>query len=536
MGEDFTKRKSDRSSPSINRAVLRRRGRNNLDVFDLDHGLDGGQAPGESSGPPRNSEAGGGGERTIAGLFTGRRLERELLEVPASMKRLAIVLVFLGCGGSEPAGPDPDGGLAPDGGGGAPGGGPITERPSRDSYRCQVERDRTDHTPRTWRNTPPALVKTTGGAAFLVRMEANAPMPILAPPGDLLVSTFDAAGTFGAPVTVPIARPEGLGGFAAAPRGDGFAAVWVEGGSIRFAAFDASGQLTPSGVKEVATAVDQLGNPSLAAGPDGGFGLVYAPEPSVGSREVRLVVLDGDGKVRMAPRLLTAQPGTAYAHPAPSIVASSTGYAMIWRDPAAPGGGIDFAAASATGAETIARHRISADSAPGIIVGGSSGFDAPTTALVAAAGGFVAGWVEVRQGVSNGTSGAASMVRLARLDASGTRQGLPAPLRSFTSDVDEVEPALIPYGDAIAVLWGRGHHIYICGGCVPDHGVDLLLIDPATLAPVSNIVTLPNGGPTAGGLLRRRTVVLGPSLVFSYLLTFHVHATAGSAAFTCTKP
>jgi hypothetical protein len=84
------------------------------------------------------------------------------------------------------------------------------------------------------------------------------------------------------------------------------------------------------------------------------------------------------------------------------------------------------------------------------------------------------------------------------------------------------------------VLWGHGSHIYICGGCVPDHSMDLVLIEPTTLTPVSNVLSLSNGGdPRGGGLLRRRVAVLGPTLLATYLLTFHVHATPGSAAFRC---
>jgi len=109
-------------------------------------------------------------------------------------------------------------------------------------------------------------------------------------------------------------------------------------------------------------------------------------------------------------------------------------------------------------------------------------------------------------------------------------------MRPFQADVDEVEPSLVPFGDAVAVLWARGSHIYICGGCVPDHGIDLLLVDPATLTPLSNVVSLTNGGdPRGGGLLRHRAAVVGSSLLVPYLLTFHVYASLGSAAFDCAK-
>jgi hypothetical protein len=179
-----------------------------------------------------------------------------------------------------------------------------------------------------------------------------------------------------------------------------------------------------------------------------------------------------------------------------------------------------------------ARHRVSA-AVPDFVVGGVGGFEEATNALLPNGDGFLAAWTEARRAQS---SGAGSVVRVARLDGRGNRLGEAASMRSFKADIDEVEPSLVPFGDAVAVLWGRGSHIYICGGCVPDHSIDLVLIDPATLAPLSNVVSLTNGGdPRAGGLLRHRSAIVGTSLLVPYLLTFHVYASLGSAAFECTK-
>ena len=90
---------------------------------------------------------------------------------------------------------------------------------------------------------------------------------------------------------------------------------------------------------------------------------------------------------------------------------------------------------------------------------------------------------------------------------------------------------------AAAIAWGRGTHIYICGGCVPDHRIDLLPIDPNDLTPLGDLVSVTNGAASpatkAGGLLRKRVAVSGTSLLATYQLTFHVHATPGSTALTC---
>jgi len=442
-----------------------------------------------------------------------------------------LAVLFAACSGNEV--PSPDGGAGGAGGGGGADETPITQRTSRGTYQCSQQRERTDHSPRSWQINPPALVTTAKGG-FLARIESMGSMPFMQPPPDLLVSSFDVAGTFGPPITLPLANRDEAGGLAAAPRADGFALVWVDGSKLRFAAFDPGGQnLVPA--KDVLEGVDRLSNPMLAAGPDGAFGLVYAPTDDLraGRREVRFAVLDDLGGIRKAPRALSQKSGATFTHPAPAITATAAGYAMAWRDPEDMAGGIDFLTADAAGTPLIQRRSVS-DARTGTVAGGLAGFEPPTTALVAISGGYLVAWTETRSGGLD--KGASAVVRVARLDSAGVRQGAPVALRPHTPDVDEVEPTLVPFGDAVAVFWGRGSHIYICGGCVPDNSIELLLIDPATLTPLSNLISLTNGGdPRGGGLLRRRVAVLGESLLTTYLLNFHVHATPGSAVFRCTK-
>jgi hypothetical protein len=460
---------------------------------------------------------------------------------------LFLVVCWLGCdsGGKPDLDAAADTGLPGDGGpdAGASEAGvsgdddaPVTSRPSRGTYQCRIQRDRTDYSPRNWSVIAPALVKTTAGAAFLARFESTVaslpPSPFMPPPAQLLVSSFDLAGTLGAPVTIPVGDTVEPSAMAAAPRGDGFVTVWPERDKLRLAAFDAAGRIV-LGPKDVIPDVDLRADPRLAAGADGAFGLVYTAQLGTGSYEARFAVLEPDGGVRLAPRVLTAMQGTAFARPAPVIVGTAGGYAMVWRDASDPSGGIDFAAADARGAEVVARHRISAPAGPGVVVGATGAFDSPTNALVPTTDGFVAAWTEARRGERRD---AGSVVRLARIDSAGNRLGAPVALRAFQADVDEVEPTLVPFGDAIAVLWGHGSHTYACGGCVPDHRIDLLIVDPATLTPVSNLLSLSNGGsPMAGGLLRARVAVLGDAFLATYLLTFHTYATPGSAAFVCPR-
>jgi len=408
---------------------------------------------------------------------------------------------------------------------------PVTARPSRDTYQCRIERGRTDYSPRRWTVHPPALVKTAAGATFLARFESTTTNPLMPEPAQLVVSTLDLAGNLGASTVVPLSGEQRDGAVAAAPQGDGFVLVWTDASTLRMAAFDRAGQMASSPT-DVITGIDRSVDPQLAAGVDGSFGLVFTREVAPSSYEARFTVIAPDRGARLASWPLTDKPGASYASPAPAIAATATGYAMIWRDPASTTGGIHFAAADLQGVKTIAPHLISAPVEPPLVAGGVGGFEPSTNALLPVPGGFLAAWTEARRAETS----AGSVVRLARLDAAGIRQGTAAALRAFKADADEVEPTLIPFGDSVAVFWGHGSHIYICGGCVPDHSIELVLIDPATVTPLSNIVSLTNGGdPRAGGLLRRRIAVEGDSFLATYQLTFHVHDTPGSAAFTCTR-
>jgi hypothetical protein len=156
--------------------------------------------------------------------------------------------------------------------------------------------------------------------------------------------------------------------------------------------------------------------------------------------------------------------------------------------------------------------------------------DPATTALVRTDHGFVVAWTET----GGAEADAWSVVKVARLDESGVRRGAPAALRAPQNGIDEVEPGLVRFGSAIAVTWARGTHIYVCGGCIPDHRIDLMLLDPSDLHPLSAVASVENSGVrAAGGLLRRHVVVLGTSLLVTFQLTFHTFSTPGSAAFTC---
>jgi hypothetical protein len=396
-----------------------------------------------------------------------------------------------------------------------------------------VARGVTDYTPRTWKSSP-ALVTTRGGTAYFLRIESMPATPVIPAPGKAVTGSVSADGMLGTSTVIPSVAAENMGAAAAVPRGDGFVAVWGESGKLRFAAFDVAG-ISALAPKDVITGTDVIGPVQIAEGPDGGFGLAYMASADTNHHELYFAVLGPEGDLRGAPRRLDQASGNfGYGVlPAPAIAGGPSGYAMIWRNLVGPDGGIEFAKASADGTETVARRRISVG-AGATVVGGSIGFESPVNALIETSGGYLAAWVE--------TQSSSSTVVLAQLDASGVRLGPPAPLRGVAAGFEEVEPSLVAYGDAVAVLWSRAKNIVICGGCIPDNRIDMVLIDPADLTPVSNVVTLVNDKPNPGssslppgGLLRRQVAKLGQSLLTMFDVTFHVHHTSASASFSCQR-
>lgn len=410
---------------------------------------------------------------------------------------------------------------------------PIVERPSRDTWSCRLERDRADHSPIYWSAVGHDLV-ATGGEALLARVESIPPNPFDPAPLSFVVSRFGADGSFGDPIAPSPGDPEQISGPALARRGSGFAVVWVEGERMRFAAFDAAGEVVIAAKDVAAGTMDYFSRPELAAGLEGGFGVVYTREAPSFERQVWVLALDADGELRGAPRRLD-QVSANYFEPAPVIaVAPGGGYGVLWRNRDGDRGTIHFAGMGADGSEAQPPRLVVRADEVDVNLGGAVGFDAAKVALLGVPGGFLAAWPESHWGDWDTLSGAWSVIRVARLDEAGALRGAPALLRGREIDVDEVEPTLVPFaGGAVGVLWARGTHIYVCAGCVPDHRIDLLLIDPEELQPLSQVVSVTNGG-SLGGLLRRRAAVLGSRVLTTFGLTFHVHATPGSATFECT--
>jgi len=434
------------------------------------------------------------------------------------------------------------GSLSACGGGGTPPGGgevvtPITERPVRSHYHCRVDRGLTETAPLLW-SPWPVMTTTAAGNTYLARVESTMTDPFFPGPGQVTVSTFTAAGVLGPPARLASLPPGASVYLDVAPRTDGAAVVWADTATdtLTFASIDGAGQtVTAARSIPIDTAERRLGNVKLAAGSDGGFALIYQLVTINGVRELRLAMLSAEGALRGTPRLL-ATGSSSFSDVEAQIVGVPGGYAMISVAPNAVRGRIDFSKVDLAGVETVAPRAISVTDREGTLVG-YGGFWSAGISLLPDGDGFLAAWPEQDRGNIDNNTGASAVVRLVRLAADGARLGTPAALRAPVLDVDEIEPSLVKFQDSVAVLWSRGSHIYVCAGCIPDHRIDLMLIDPVDLVPVSEVVTvspaLAADNTLRGGLLRKSMAAQGASILTAFNITYHTSYRSASATFVC---
>ncbi len=400
---------------------------------------------------------------------------------------------------------------------------PILERTPDLRFNCSVTRTATDHAPRVWGRGAHPLVTTAGGTVFLARNEATPSSPFEPAPFALRISTFRVDGTIGSAIDV-LQNTDLVGSLAAAPAGDGLLLAWSDD-TIHTAIRNASGDAVAQPRALAGTTTDSLTRPVLA--PLGSnFGMAFSAPGNGGGRPVRFARLDATAGLE-GDVLNLGQFGSEGDEPAPAVAARADRWGILWQESGNSRGHVFFVAVDAAGTVVVPRKQVSSTDEDGAITTSGS-FGTVRQALVATESGWIAAWTEVRTGVDF-QSGASAIIRVARLDADGVPLD-EAPVRVAVVDVDEVEPVLVPFQGAVGLFWSSGQHIYICGGCRPDHRVDFVLMDPVTLAPVSEVQSIP---PTTGGLLGLSPTVAGDDLLLTFEIGFHVSQDPGSAALRC---
>jgi hypothetical protein len=126
---------------------------------------------------------------------------------------------------------------------------------------------------------------------------------------------------------------------------------------------------------------------------------------------------------------------------------------------------------------------------------------------------------------------ARTTLRLARFDAEGQPVSPSRVLMNPEPHREQVSPRLFNFAGELGLIWSTGSVIYGCAGCVPDHDLRFVLLDPHDLTPASEVLALPYEG--TGGLLRLTAAPMGSELGMAVHITHHVSSEPATATIRC---
>lgn len=164
---------------------------------------------------------------------------------------------------------------------------------------------------------------------------------------------------------------------------------------------------------------------------------------------------------------------------------------------------------------------------PQVVTSGSQSVRTP--ALVRHAAGFLLAWAEGPQ------------IRVHRLSADGDLLGAVASLGPAPDAPDKPlvgQPIWLAAGGRAALAWAMPDHAFTAGEGVYPLG--WVLVDPATLAPASNLLRYEDAsspdGVRDGRIMHVRMTSDGPDFRAYYQIGYHAGSGAGAADITCLAP
>jgi hypothetical protein len=402
---------------------------------------------------------------------------------------------------------------------------PILERTPDLQYDCAPQLSVTRQVNRGWSGNYGQTYDLVeyAGDAVLGRIEFMGD-PFNPTSTEALISTMASDGTLGTAVEIEVPMPEMVESVAMASVEDGVLFAYVDPSGAYIAKISGTTAEPP---KPVLTPGGVPTRVKIATGGERGA-ILLAVRGADERISYLLQTIDTTG-APTGQSYEVARGARPYLDPGAAIVATSNGWAVAWRNTVTDAGEIYFRLFASNGMPAAEEKKIFEGEENQ--VGNSVGFDQSTIALLALGDDLLVGWVESQPGDYQTNSGAYAMVALAKVDADGDKIGEHALLQAPELEFNHVEPELFRYEDQVALTWSKGDHIYICAGCVPNHAVRLVLLDPVRMIPVSEVVEIDDD---QGGILNRTAVTVGQDILTAFRIVYHVTSEAGLAAFRCT--
>jgi hypothetical protein len=311
----------------------------------------------------------------------------------------------------------------------------------------------------------------------------------------------------------------------------GIATIWTYGAGaeaqLRYAVHDATlaPVVAPRDLEGLTAAY--VTTAATVPSDDGGLALFFGEANGGGDTRLRLAHVDAAGELVGTPVDL-AELGQNYGALAASAApAPDGGYAVTYVSGLLGQGEVWFAVIDADGTPRVEAQRLSRPAGDGW----SADFGyAPRSTVLPVGDGW---WVAFTETWADPEAMQAHVVvRLAAIDADGHAEAhlLQAPVEGRNN----LWPSLFALDDRVGVMWTSGSVIWICGGCIADNDLNLVLLDPDAIVPVSDVVTqLHDTNGIVAPLLAPLPAANGTDLLTASSLDLHAVSLPASGSLHC---
>ncbi len=423
--------------------------------------------------------------------------------------------LLLGCGDDTATGGAGGSGAGGSGGSGGDGGSgagsvdptPILERPAVISHDCTEER------PLTHDGAIASHIEglISVGGEFFVTHESEI----------LTLSKVDLAGDISDSIELVSEAFTSRRSTTLAHGGD-LVTIWTETGDgerLVFARVNTGLELVEGPTEIDGTASPNASIATAISTPDG-IAMLYGG--LVGTEmELRFVMLGEDGAPTSEPVVITNL-GESYGASA-SAALTNDGAIAVTYSAGTLESSVYFVVLDADGTPRFEPRRISRKASD---TSSSRLSFTPRNNLIAVGDAVLVAYME--ENLDYVTSTGHVLVRIAEVDAEGNAalHALQAPVEGQ----EDMYPTFVSFEDRVGLAWTTGSIIWICGGCIGDHDMHFVLLDPQTLVPSSEVATHLH---MTNGAITPLLAVDGEDIATAANLDFHASTLGATGAMRC---